>query len=54
MIEGIGVTIREASQQDASAIVALSEATRDELGAISQHRQWLIQQIDLGEIFLGY
>lgn len=53
MIEATGVTIREASQEDAPAIMALSEASKDELGSISQHRQWLIQQIDIGEVFVA-
>ena len=53
MIESTGVTVREASQEDAPAITALSEASEDELGTISQHRQWLEQQIDRGEIFVA-
>ena len=53
MIEAAGVTIREASQEDAPAIRALSEASQDELGAISQYRQWIMQQIDIGEVFVA-
>ncbi|MGD8436995.1 MAG: GNAT family N-acetyltransferase [Syntrophobacterales bacterium] len=53
MIEAAGVTIREASQVDAPAIRALSEASQDELGAISQHRHWLTHQIDVGDVFVA-
>ncbi len=53
MIEAAGVTIREASQEDAPAIRALSEASQDELGAISQHRHWLTHQIDIGDVFVA-
>lgn len=53
MIKATGVRIREASQEDAPAIMALSAASNDELGSISQHRQWLIQQTDIGEVFLA-
>ena len=53
MIEATGVTIREASQEDAPAIRALSEASQDELGAISQHRHWLTHQIDIGDVFVA-
>jgi ribosomal protein S18 acetylase RimI-like enzyme len=53
MIETTGITIREASQEDASAIRALSEASQDELGSISQHRLWLTHQIDRGDIFVA-
>ncbi len=53
MIESIGVTIRQASQEDASAIMALSQASKDELGLISQHRQWLLQQINVGEVLVA-
>ena len=53
MIEGTGVTIREASQEDAPAIMVLSEASKDELGAIGQHRQWLMQQIDVGDVLVA-
>ena len=53
MVESTGITIREASLEDAPAIKALSEASKDELGSISQHRQWLIQQIDIGEVFVA-
>ena len=53
MIEAAGVTISEASQVDAPAIRALSEASQDELGAISQHRHWLTHQIDIGDVFVA-
>ena len=53
MIEATGVTIREASQEDAPAIRALSKASKDELGSISHYGQWLIQQIDIGEVFVA-
>ena len=53
MIGAMGVTIREASQEDASAIMALSMASKDELGSISKHRQWLIQQIDIRGVFVA-
>jgi len=53
MIETAGVTLREASQKDTSAIMALSEGSKDELGSISQHRQWLLQQINTGEVFVA-
>lgn len=53
MIEKAGVTVREASQEDTSAIMALSEGSKDELGSISQHRQWLLHQIDTGEVFVA-
>ena len=53
MIEATGVTIREASQEDAPAIRALSEASQDELGAISHHRHWLTQQIEMGDVFIA-
>ena len=53
MIEAAGVTIREASQEDAPAIRALSEASQDELGAISQHRHWLTHQIEIGDVFVA-
>ena len=53
MIEATGITIREASQEDTPVIVALSEASKDDLGPISQHRQWLIQQVDTGEVFVA-
>jgi ribosomal protein S18 acetylase RimI-like enzyme len=53
VIEATGVTIREASQEDAPAIRALSEASQDELGAISHHRNWLTQQIEMGDVFLA-
>jgi ribosomal protein S18 acetylase RimI-like enzyme len=53
MIETTGVTIREASQEDASATGALSEASQDELGSIGKHRYWLTQQIDRGDVLVA-
>lgn len=53
MIEATGITTREASEKDASAITALSEASQGEMGSISQHRQWLTHQIDIGEVFVA-
>jgi ribosomal protein S18 acetylase RimI-like enzyme len=53
MIEATEITVRQASQKDAPAIRALSETSQDELGSISQHRQWIIQQIDIGEVFVA-
>ena len=53
MIAATGITIREASQEDAPAIMTLSEASKDELGSISQHRKWLTQQIAGGEVFVA-
>ena len=53
MIEATGVTIREASQEDASTMRALSEASQDELGSISQYRHWLTHQIDKGDVFVA-
>ena len=53
MIEATGVAIREASQEDARAIMALFEASKDELGSINQHHRWLIQHIDTREVFVA-
>jgi GNAT superfamily N-acetyltransferase len=46
-------TVHEASEEDAPAILALADVHRDELGAISQHRQWLLQQVKRGEVFVA-
>ena len=46
-------TVQEASGEDAPAILALADVHRDELGAIMQHRSWLIRQIDMGEVFVA-
>jgi ribosomal protein S18 acetylase RimI-like enzyme len=46
-------TVHEASGEDAPAILALADVHRDELGAISQHRQWLFQQIEREEVFVA-
>lgn len=53
MIEAKGITIREAAQEEAPAIMALSEASKDELGSISQHLHWLTHQIDIGDVFVA-
>ena len=53
MIEATGFIIREASQEDAPAIRALSEESQDELGSISQHHHWLTYQIDKGDVFVA-
>ena len=53
MFEATGVTIREATREDAPAIRALSEASQNELGAISQHRHWLTHHIDIGDVFVA-
>jgi ribosomal protein S18 acetylase RimI-like enzyme len=46
-------TLQEASGEDAPAILALADVHRDELGAIIQHRQWLLQQSERGEVFVA-
>ena len=46
-------TVNEASGEDAPAILALADVHRDELGAISQHRQWLLHQLKKGEVFVA-
>jgi GNAT superfamily N-acetyltransferase len=46
-------TVQEASGEDAPAILALADVHRDELGAIIQHRQWLLQQLERGEVFVA-
>ena len=46
-------TFQEASGVDAPAILALASFHRDELGAIIQHRQWLLQQVEMGEVFVA-
>lgn len=53
MIEATVITVREASQEDASAIRTLSEASQDELGSISQHHHWFTHQIDRGDVFVA-
>ena len=45
-------TVQEASGEDAADILALADVHRDELGAIIQHRQWLWQQVERGEVFV--
>jgi GNAT superfamily N-acetyltransferase len=51
--ETTAFTVHEASGEDAPAILALADVHRDELGAISQHRQWLLQQVERGEVFVA-
>jgi ribosomal protein S18 acetylase RimI-like enzyme len=46
-------TVQEASGADATAILALADVHREELGALMQHRAWLIRQIDMGEVFVA-
>ena len=47
------VDVYEASGKDAPAILALADVHRDELGAIIQHRGWLLQQVARGEVFVA-
>jgi GNAT superfamily N-acetyltransferase len=47
------VTVQEALGEDAPAILAMADVYRDELGAIIQHRQWLWQQVERGEVFVA-
>ena len=46
-------TVHEASGEDTPAILALADDHRDELGAISQYRQWLLQQLKEREVFVA-
>ena len=46
-------TVQEASGADVPAILDLADVHRNELGAIMQHRSWLIRQIDMGEVFVA-
>jgi ribosomal protein S18 acetylase RimI-like enzyme len=45
--------VQEASEEDTPAILALAEVHRDELGTISHHQQWLLQQLAKGEVFVA-
>jgi ribosomal protein S18 acetylase RimI-like enzyme len=45
--------ILEAINEDAPHIIALAEANEHELGPISKHKSWLLQQIDRGEVFVA-
>lgn len=47
------LTSQEASEEDAPAILALADVHRDELGPISHHQQWLLQQVARGEVFIA-
>lgn len=51
--ETIFFTVKEASEEDAAAILAMADVHRDELGPISHHRQWLLQQVERGEVFVA-
>ncbi len=46
-------SVQEASGEDAPAILALAGVHRDELGAVIQHGQWLLQQVERGEVFVA-
>ena len=46
-------TVQEASGEDAADILVLADVHRDELGAFIQHRQWLFQQLEKGEVFIA-
>jgi ribosomal protein S18 acetylase RimI-like enzyme len=46
-------TVQEASGEDAPDILALADVHRDELGAIIQHRQWLLQQVEREGVFVA-
>jgi ribosomal protein S18 acetylase RimI-like enzyme len=45
--------IREARREDLAEIMVLAEAHRQELGLMSRHRQWLVEQLNRGEIFVA-
>ena len=47
------ISIKEASKEDAPAIMELADTHRDELGPIGQHRRWLLQQVEREEIFVA-
>ena len=46
-------TVQEASGEHAPTILALADVHRDELGAIIQHRQWLLQQVEREGVFVA-
>jgi hypothetical protein len=46
-------TVQEASGADATAILALADVHRHELGAIMQHGAWLVRRIEMGEVFVA-
>ena len=46
-------TVQAALEEDAAAILALADVHRDELGEIIHHRQWLLQQVIKGEVFVA-
>ena len=46
-------TVHEASEEDAPAILALADVHRNELGAITHHRKWLLQQLAREEVFVA-
>ncbi|MGD8988215.1 MAG: GNAT family N-acetyltransferase [Syntrophobacterales bacterium] len=45
--------VQEASVEDFPAILALADVHRDELGEIGRHRQWLLKQVERGEVFVA-
>lgn len=47
------VTIFEATSEDAPAIMALAVANKQALGSMVHHRQWAIEWIDRGEVFIA-
>ena len=46
-------TVQEALRDEAPEIIALADVHRDELGAIIQHRKWLFQRVERGEVFVA-
>jgi len=51
--ETMSFTVQEASGEHAPTILALADVHRDELGAIIQHRQWLLQQVEREGVFVA-
>jgi ribosomal protein S18 acetylase RimI-like enzyme len=45
--------VREARTEDLADIMVLAEAHKDELGLVYRYRQWLIEQLNKGEIFVA-
>ena len=52
-IETSPFTLKGASQEDAPGILALADVHRHELGEISQHPQWLLQQVAMEEVLVA-
>ena len=46
-------TVQEALREEAPEILVLADVHRDELGAIIQHRKWLFQRVERGEVFVA-